>query len=300
MAKQRHQSQGQRGKPQSRGQPKKQAHNPGRLQKASSADAIEEWVSALAASSDAVPSSRPASAKQRRLEKKRRRNDRLVARAMEKEAKKKALTHQHQHRGIKKRRIGDDKGMAITSATATVASLGTKRDSSSAAALLALSASVQRTAASWQRVRRTPYVDPQRGSKGKATRGIYEVSNIQPRKCDYGGLGLVRKSLYLQLLDPSFIPKFNEEFAEHIPGFFGKQRTKAMKKQLDGDMLWRRLREQRENSEVDDGSRTEAKGAAAKRGKKSEDWQERRVAGKKLRDMTPDERVDAMIKIGLI
>lgn len=67
------------------------------------------------------------------------------------------------------------------------------------------------------------------------------TESIQPQKNSYGGIGFARNSYYLSLDDPSFVPKFEEEFLEHIEGFFGKQRTKAMKKQLDKDMLWKRL-----------------------------------------------------------
>jgi hypothetical protein len=66
------------------------------------------------------------------------------------------------------------------------------------------------------------------------------------------------------------MPKLEQEFQEHIPGFFGKQRTKAMKKQLDGNMLWRQLAEKRYA----------------------------KVNGRKLSDMTPDERVEALIAAG--
>lgn len=123
---------------------------------------------------------------------------------------------------------------------------------------------------------KSPYHCPESAKKGKATSGSgkYDEDMIQPRKRDYGGLGFARPSLFLSLRDPSFIPKLEEEFAEHIPGFFGKIRTKAMKKQLDGNMLWRKMAEKR----TDD----------------------RKVDGIKLSDMRPDERVEAMIKAGMI
>jgi hypothetical protein len=63
--------------------------------------------------------------------------------------------------------------------------------------------------------------------------------NLQPRKCDYGGIGLARPSLYIALDESGWRRKLNQNFLEHIPGFFGKQRSKAMKKQLNGDMLWK-------------------------------------------------------------
>jgi hypothetical protein len=47
-----------------------------------------------------------------------------------------------------------------------------------------------------------------------------------------------------------------------------------MKKQLDGNMLWRQLAEKRTTED--------------------------RVGGKKLSTMSPDERVEAMLKAGMI
>lgn len=107
----------------------------------------------------------------------------------------------------------------------------------------------------------------------------------QPRSSDYGGIGLARESLWIPLDDPSWQPRLEEEFAEHVPGFFGKQRTKAMKKQLDGKMLWRQL-------------------AAEKLGKGANAKQQPpgncKINGKKLSAMSPDERVEAMIRAGMI
>jgi len=76
---------------------------------------------------------------------------------------------------------------------------------------------------------------------GKATAGQKKKTEgvVQPKNNDYGGLGLARPSLYIPFDDISFVPKLEEEFSEHIDGFFGKTRTKAMKKQSDGNMLWR-------------------------------------------------------------
>ena len=105
----------------------------------------------------------------------------------------------------------------------------------------------------------------------------------KPRKKDYGGLGLARPSLLIDLRDVSFIPKLEEEFAEHVPGFFGKQRTKAMKKQLDGNMLWRRLADKRKGNKFGCKHDLNIK-----------------VDGKKLSEMSPDERVEAMIKLDMI
>ena len=115
--------------------------------------------------------------------------------------------------------------------------------------------------------RRHPYNAA--SGKKKRSKGWNEAS-IQPRSSDYSGIGLARESLYISFLDPSYFPKLEEEFREHIPGFFGKQRSKAMKRQLDGNMLWRQLAEKK------------------------------LPMGKKLKGMTPDERVQAMIDSGMI
>ena len=141
-----------------------------------------------------------------------------------------------------------------------------------------------------------PYSDPASDCvRGKAVRkaktDTLEENNIQPKARNYGGLGLSRTSMYLDLLDPSFIPKFEQEFSEHVKGFFGKQRTKAMKKQLDGGMLWRRLADKKAGggSHKDGG-----------RNSNSVDWEEKKLNGVRLADMTPDNRVEAMIKLGML
>lgn len=102
----------------------------------------------------------------------------------------------------------------------------------------------------------------------------FAEDNIQPRPKDYGGLGLARPSLFLSYENPAFERLLEDEFQEHIDGFFGKQRTKAMKKQLDGKMLWRQMANVKRNNQ--------------------------KVDGKKLADMTPDQRVEAMLKAGLL
>jgi hypothetical protein len=53
----------------------------------------------------------------------------------------------------------------------------------------------------------------------------------------------------LPLNDATFIPRLEEEFAEHIPGFFGKAKTAAVKKQKEGEMLWRKRLEEKQKEE---------------------------------------------------
>lgn len=103
---------------------------------------------------------------------------------------------------------------------------------------------------------------------------------LQPRRSDYGGIGLARESLYIDLQDPSCAPQLEREFAEHIPGFFGKQRTKTMKKQLEGNMLWRQLLKRKEQESA----------GSFDCSKKS----------KKFKGLSPDERVEAVLKSGAI
>jgi hypothetical protein len=104
-------------------------------------------------------------------------------------------------------------------------------------------------------------------------RKAWDEPSVQPRSRDYGGIGLARRSMFLGFADPSFFPKLEQEFSEHIPGFFGKQRTNAMKKQLNANMLWRQLAKAKEDKHA-------------------------MLHGRKLADMTPDERVQAMIDAG--
>ena len=105
--------------------------------------------------------------------------------------------------------------------------------------------------------------------KKRKTKGWNEIT-IQPRPSDYSGIGLARESLYMSFKDPSFFPTLEEEFSEHIPGFYGKQRTKAMKRQLDGNMLWRQLADKKIKLD------------------------------KRFKGMTPDQKVEAMINSGMI
>jgi hypothetical protein len=114
---------------------------------------------------------------------------------------------------------------------------------------------------------------------------------FQPRSSDYGGIGLARESLKISFDDPSWQPKLEQEFAEHIAGFYGKQRTKAMKKQLDGKMLWRRLLADKQKESDVATDRKSSKKSKSKSHATS-------INGKSLSSMSPDERVEAMIQAG--
>jgi hypothetical protein len=122
-----------------------------------------------------------------------------------------------------------------------------------------------------------------RRKKGKK----WDDQTIQPRPNDYGGLGLALPSLFLSLEDPSFVPRLEEEFREHIDGFFGKQRTKAMKKQLDGQMLWRQLQRSKQQQQQQQQHASNRNASLT-------------INGTKLAAMTPDQRVEAMLKAGML
>lgn len=284
---------------------------------------MEEWVTALATKAASASSSGGQQAAEassasieRRLEKKRRRNDRLLARVRDQQVKEAArmakgaaaALEAKAKRGQKRKRVSrewDTTGTVSAGDCAAEKSIVRKNDkitgsrlpirqwesprtsSSSSVTLSRLSAAVLRTADGWDKVRRPKqYIDPTNEAKGKASkRSKYEPSNIQPSVGSYGGLGFARPSLYLHLLDPSFVPKFREEYAEHIPGFFGKARSKVMKKQLDGDMLWRKLLEKKRGGPG---------------GGTDKDWAEEKYRGKRIKDMHPDARVDALIRLGFL
>jgi hypothetical protein len=104
----------------------------------------------------------------------------------------------------------------------------------------------------------------------------WELSSLQPRKRDYGGIGLARPTLFLELTDPSFVPKLEEEFHEHIPGFYGRSVFhNSQKRQSSQNALWRTISDRAKASTL-------------------------KVDGKRLSDMHPDERVEAMLRAGLI
>jgi hypothetical protein len=91
---------------------------------------------------------------------------------------------------------------------------------------------------------------------GKATRRStirHDSREMQPRKRDYNGQGLARPSIYVPFDDPGFGPKVMMEFEEHVPGFFGKAKKRAAKRQADKDMLWRKCLRAREEGGGDSG-----------------------------------------------
>lgn len=140
---------------------------------------------------------------------------------------------------------------------------------------------------SWQK----PYVPvPVIANNTSKRRRLQQANNMedwfQPRRSNYGGIGFARPSLIIELNDPSWQAKLEEEFLEHVPGFYGKQRTKAMKKQLDGQMLWRQLQQQK------------LKGPTTALLPKKPN--QIAISGKKLSGLNPDERVEAMIRAGYI
>ena len=119
-----------------------------------------------------------------------------------------------------------------------------------------------------------PKLYPSQAQGASLKKRRWDEVSLQPRKRDYGGIGLARPSLFLPFEDLSFAPKLEEEFVEHIPGFFGKQKTKVMKKKSNQRMLWKKISETKNSDE--------------------------KLNGKKISNMTPNERVEAFIAAGLL
>jgi hypothetical protein len=140
---------------------------------------------------------------------------------------------------------------------------------------------------SWQKPYTPVHITSHNTSKRRRQQLANQMDNwFQPRRSNYGGIGLARPSLFIAFDDPSWQAKFEEEFLEHVPGFYGKQRTKAMKKQLDGQMLWRQLQKQ--------------KLAGSSTLSSSKNPNQLVLSGKKLSNLKPDERVEALIRSGYI
>ena len=136
---------------------------------------------------------------------------------------------------------------------------------------------------SWQKSYTPVPVLSNNTSKRRRQQLANQMENwFQPRRSNYGGIGLARPSLFIALDDPSWQAKLEEEFLEHVPGFYGKQRTKAMKKQLDGQMLWRQLQKQK----------------LAKSSPKNPNLMLQ--IGKKFSNLNPNERVEALIRAGYV
>jgi hypothetical protein len=101
----------------------------------------------------------------------------------------------------------------------------------------------------------------------------WNTESLQPRRKDYSGMGCALPSGYLELTDPSFVPKFQEIYRYHVPGFFGKppkyqksdttlaKQKGLVRRQIDPHLV---------------------------------------LQGRKVSDMTPDERVEALLKAGLL
>ena len=140
---------------------------------------------------------------------------------------------------------------------------------------------------SWQKPYTPVPIISNNASKRRRQQLANQMENwFQPRRSNYGGIGLARPSLFIPLDDPSWQAKLEEEFSEHVTGFYGKQRTKAMKKQLDGQMLWRQLQKQK------------LTGSSKLISPKNPN--QIAISGRKLSNLKPDERVEALIRAGYI
>eukprot|EP00959_Pyramimonas_sp_CCMP1952_P371607 7781349-Pyramimonas_sp.AAC.1 len=54
-------------------------------------------------------------------------------------------------------------------------------------------------------------------------------------------MGLAKESVFLNISDPEFSPKFAHVFGEHIDGWAGNAYKKAIKKTEQSQMLWKQV-----------------------------------------------------------
>jgi len=286
------------------------ADNPGTVSTASGAQqqSMEEWIAQLAkkeaaaassgggaaaAAAGATTSSKEERIAKRAAKKRKREEQKLVRRARQEQQRALPTAAKRQRKRMCR---GDDEGEDLIEDVKREAEqhnhqrLSSNESRQRTQALAStIEATVQTLIAQQQREREESGGKGEWKKKRKSAmstsaaaqmkRPKWDANTVQPRRRDYAGIGLARPSLFLPLDDPSFVPRLEEEFREHVPGFFGKQKTKAMKKQLNKNMLWRRMLDSKHKG-------NNGKGLDAD--------------GKKISNMTPDERVEAMIKAGII
>mmetsp|Transcript_15137 Transcript_15137/g.28194 ORF Transcript_15137/g.28194 Transcript_15137/m.28194 type:complete len:292 (+) Transcript_15137:279-1154(+) len=88
---------------------------------------------------------------------------------------------------------------------------------------------------------------------------------MQPRPSDYNGQGLARPTVFISFEDYGFQRRFEEQFGEHVDGFYGKVKVKGMKKQ-----------------------------------RKREEEEKRKDMFKGMEGMTADEKVEVLMRKGLL
>eukprot|EP00978_Attheya_sp_CCMP212_P009102 scaffold21426_cov57-Attheya_sp.AAC.2 len=129
---------------------------------------------------------------------------------------------------------GDNKRHSSLTALHEEEIKSTKQSNISAQRLVRLSREIRKSTSEFQTKSNKRnwvklYEAPDVGIRGKAAAGRTikgDGSSMQPRKRDYGGLGLARPTLFLSLRDPSFLPLLQQEFAEHVPGFLENNGTR--------------------------------------------------------------------------
>ena len=81
---------------------------------------------------------------------------------------------------------------------------------------------------------------------------------IQPVKAKYGGQGLAKPSIFLNISDLNFNDKFEKLFYEHIKGWAGNSYTKSRKRQEQNGMLWKKRLDEKLGSQQRSASLEEA------------------------------------------
>jgi hypothetical protein len=241
-------------------------------------DGMDDWIASLAkqvTKGDTAQGQPPTTTKEERIQKRSAKKAQKQQQQQQERQQHQQERQQHHHDGQRRQQSVNPKTLPHKKTKTT--------DTESVQRRLKRIAQWMVTLQSEHDVTKGIYTTPTDPDRVRRTRALNEI-NIQPRTCDYSGIGLARKSLFIPLQDPSHIPKLTQEFKEHIPGFFGRQRTKAMKRQLDGNMLWRQLANQKRQQV--DGSGGGGGGGG--------------MLSKKFANLSPDERVQAMIDAGMI
>jgi len=119
-----------------------------------------------------------------------------------------------------------------------------------------------------------PWEPPKPKKKKKLTS---DAPYLQPRSKDYNGQGLARPSIFIDLEEPGFEPLFAKEFFTHVDGFYGKVKTKAMKKQRAAEAMG-----------AGGGEMGGAVDASAL------------MKGKGMEGLTPDQKVEMLMRKGML
>jgi hypothetical protein len=230
-----------------------QQQTPGHQKAKADAASLNDWVTALAQQSTETAAQPPSKAARvaKRAAKRQRTDERRAAAAQNKqqepprpgrtsdqgrtappEAEKKATSSSHHRRREVHQQIHQGRLQALTEELAAYGARQMKRGTMVLATADRKPRNYLHTVQHQKRV------------------SLASEAHQQPRKSAYGGLGLARPTLLLSFADPNWPRRLAESFAEHITGWSGPApMAHAMKRQRDGNLLWRRLLREKQESQ---------------------------------------------------